>query len=191
MLHLEKTIAWDILQKEILEKMQYFLRPAACLQVRHMAQFVWCVLCCVVAWSGKLVTGSNARAALMPSHICLCNNVQVTCAFVCCLLSVPGKSRLVRWRNYMPCILPYPQEALKKWVLLSALEIPWLVVIALRKAAEFASWLRVSAENSLWAVMWRGSLSGCCRGGLGYGTSAAVCTPLLASWHSWILGTLM
>ncbi|XP_010017388.1 PREDICTED: ubiquitin carboxyl-terminal hydrolase 43 [Nestor notabilis] len=32
-LHLEKTIAWDILQKEILEKMQYFLRPAACLQV--------------------------------------------------------------------------------------------------------------------------------------------------------------
>lgn len=34
-LHLEKTIAWDILQKEILEKMQYFLRPAACLQVRQ------------------------------------------------------------------------------------------------------------------------------------------------------------
>ncbi|NWV22854.1 UBP31 hydrolase, partial [Origma solitaria] len=32
-LHLDKTIAWDILQKEILEKMQYFLRPAACLQV--------------------------------------------------------------------------------------------------------------------------------------------------------------
>lgn len=32
-LHLERTIAWDILQKEILEKMQYFLRPAACLQV--------------------------------------------------------------------------------------------------------------------------------------------------------------
>ncbi|XP_009585299.1 PREDICTED: ubiquitin carboxyl-terminal hydrolase 31 [Fulmarus glacialis] len=32
-LHLEKTIAWDILQKEILEKMQYFLRPAACMQV--------------------------------------------------------------------------------------------------------------------------------------------------------------
>ncbi|XP_062444470.1 ubiquitin carboxyl-terminal hydrolase 31 [Rhea pennata] len=32
-LHLEKTIAWDILQKEILEKMQYFLRPTACLQV--------------------------------------------------------------------------------------------------------------------------------------------------------------
>ncbi|XP_009871326.1 PREDICTED: ubiquitin carboxyl-terminal hydrolase 31 [Apaloderma vittatum] len=32
-LHLEKTIAWDILQKEILEKMQYFLRPAACVQV--------------------------------------------------------------------------------------------------------------------------------------------------------------
>ncbi|XP_068063478.1 ubiquitin carboxyl-terminal hydrolase 31 [Anomalospiza imberbis] len=32
-LHLEKTIPWDILQKEILEKMQYFLRPAACLQV--------------------------------------------------------------------------------------------------------------------------------------------------------------
>ncbi|KAM6054565.1 ubiquitin carboxyl-terminal hydrolase 31 [Chlamydotis macqueenii] len=32
-LHLEKTIAWDILQKEILEKMQYFLRPAGCMQV--------------------------------------------------------------------------------------------------------------------------------------------------------------
>ncbi|XP_009702897.1 PREDICTED: ubiquitin carboxyl-terminal hydrolase 31 [Cariama cristata] len=32
-LHLEKTIAWDILQKEILEKMQYFLRPTACMQV--------------------------------------------------------------------------------------------------------------------------------------------------------------
>lgn len=37
-LHLEKTIAWDILQKEILEKMQYFLRPAACLQV---SRTVW------------------------------------------------------------------------------------------------------------------------------------------------------
>ncbi|XP_019368137.1 PREDICTED: ubiquitin carboxyl-terminal hydrolase 31, partial [Gavialis gangeticus] len=32
-LHLEKTIAWDLLQKEILEKMQYFLRPSACIQV--------------------------------------------------------------------------------------------------------------------------------------------------------------
>ncbi|NXN93325.1 UBP31 hydrolase, partial [Rhinopomastus cyanomelas] len=32
-LHLERTVAWDVLQKEILEKMQYFLRPAACLQV--------------------------------------------------------------------------------------------------------------------------------------------------------------
>ncbi|XP_053132252.1 ubiquitin carboxyl-terminal hydrolase 31 [Hemicordylus capensis] len=32
-LHLEKTIPWDLLQKEILEKMQYFLRPSACLQV--------------------------------------------------------------------------------------------------------------------------------------------------------------
>lgn len=39
-LHLEKTIAWDILQKEILEKMQYFLRPAACLQVRQMSSLV-------------------------------------------------------------------------------------------------------------------------------------------------------
>lgn len=35
MLHLEKTIAWDLLQKEILEKMQYFLRPSACIQVRR------------------------------------------------------------------------------------------------------------------------------------------------------------
>ncbi|XP_077842648.1 ubiquitin carboxyl-terminal hydrolase 31 isoform X2 [Macaca mulatta] len=32
-LHLEKTIAWDLLQKEILEKMKYFLRPTACIQV--------------------------------------------------------------------------------------------------------------------------------------------------------------
>ncbi|XP_067390205.1 ubiquitin carboxyl-terminal hydrolase 31 [Emydura macquarii macquarii] len=32
-LHLEKTIAWDLLQKEILEKMQYILRPSACIQV--------------------------------------------------------------------------------------------------------------------------------------------------------------
>nr|XP_060642413.1 ubiquitin carboxyl-terminal hydrolase 31 [Anolis sagrei ordinatus] len=32
-LHVEKTIPWDLLQKEILEKMQYFLRPSACLQV--------------------------------------------------------------------------------------------------------------------------------------------------------------
>ncbi|NWU94441.1 UBP31 hydrolase, partial [Upupa epops] len=32
-LHLEKAVAWDVLQKEILEKMQYFLRPSACLQV--------------------------------------------------------------------------------------------------------------------------------------------------------------
>ncbi|XP_058013697.1 ubiquitin carboxyl-terminal hydrolase 31 [Ahaetulla prasina] len=32
-LHLEKTIPWDLLQKEILEKMQYFLRPSACIQV--------------------------------------------------------------------------------------------------------------------------------------------------------------
>jgi len=39
-LHLEKTIAWDILQKEILEKMQYFLRPAACMQVRQMLRLV-------------------------------------------------------------------------------------------------------------------------------------------------------
>ncbi|XP_025027428.1 ubiquitin carboxyl-terminal hydrolase 31 [Python bivittatus] len=32
-LHLEKTIPWDLLQKEILEKMQYFLRSSACIQV--------------------------------------------------------------------------------------------------------------------------------------------------------------
>lgn len=32
-LHLEKTVAWDLLQKEILEKMKYFLRPAVCIQV--------------------------------------------------------------------------------------------------------------------------------------------------------------
>nr|XP_056722523.1 ubiquitin carboxyl-terminal hydrolase 31 [Euleptes europaea] len=32
-LHLEKTVPWDILQKEILEKMQYYLRPSACVQV--------------------------------------------------------------------------------------------------------------------------------------------------------------
>ncbi|XP_069503506.1 ubiquitin carboxyl-terminal hydrolase 31 isoform X2 [Ambystoma mexicanum] len=32
-LHLERTIPWDILQKEILEKLQYFLRPTACIQV--------------------------------------------------------------------------------------------------------------------------------------------------------------
>lgn len=36
-LHLEKTIAWDLLQKEILEKMKYFLRPTVCIQVgRHL-----------------------------------------------------------------------------------------------------------------------------------------------------------
>ncbi|KAM8961294.1 ubiquitin carboxyl-terminal hydrolase 31 [Pelodytes ibericus] len=32
-LHLERNITWDILQKEILEKMQYFLRPSVCVQV--------------------------------------------------------------------------------------------------------------------------------------------------------------
>ncbi|XP_064151763.1 ubiquitin carboxyl-terminal hydrolase 31 isoform X2 [Loxodonta africana] len=32
-LHLEKTIAWDLLQKEILEKMKCFLRPTVCVQV--------------------------------------------------------------------------------------------------------------------------------------------------------------
>ncbi|XP_049758994.1 ubiquitin carboxyl-terminal hydrolase 31 isoform X2 [Elephas maximus indicus] len=32
-LHLEKTIAWDLLQKEILEKMKCFLRPTVCIQV--------------------------------------------------------------------------------------------------------------------------------------------------------------
>ncbi|XP_042545768.1 ubiquitin carboxyl-terminal hydrolase 31 [Dipodomys spectabilis] len=32
-LHLEKTVAWDLLQKEILEKMKYFLRPSVCIQV--------------------------------------------------------------------------------------------------------------------------------------------------------------
>ncbi|XP_061455431.1 ubiquitin carboxyl-terminal hydrolase 31 isoform X2 [Rhineura floridana] len=32
-LHLEKAIPWDLLQKEILEKMQYYLRPSACVQV--------------------------------------------------------------------------------------------------------------------------------------------------------------
>ncbi|XP_006872056.1 PREDICTED: ubiquitin carboxyl-terminal hydrolase 31 [Chrysochloris asiatica] len=32
-LHLEKTVAWDLLQKEILEKMNYFLRPTVCIQV--------------------------------------------------------------------------------------------------------------------------------------------------------------
>ncbi|XP_061455432.1 ubiquitin carboxyl-terminal hydrolase 31 isoform X3 [Rhineura floridana] len=31
-LHLEKAIPWDLLQKEILEKMQYYLRPSACVQ---------------------------------------------------------------------------------------------------------------------------------------------------------------
>lgn len=33
MLHLERTVAWDLLQKEILEKMQCFLRPTVCIQV--------------------------------------------------------------------------------------------------------------------------------------------------------------
>ncbi|KAG8433125.1 hypothetical protein GDO86_017424 [Hymenochirus boettgeri] len=32
-LHLERNITWDVLQKEILEKMQYFLRPSVCVQV--------------------------------------------------------------------------------------------------------------------------------------------------------------
>ncbi|XP_054849020.1 ubiquitin carboxyl-terminal hydrolase 31 [Eublepharis macularius] len=32
-LHLEKTVPWDVLQKEILEKMQYYLRPSTCIQV--------------------------------------------------------------------------------------------------------------------------------------------------------------
>ncbi|KAJ7305757.1 hypothetical protein JRQ81_010123 [Phrynocephalus forsythii] len=32
-LHVERTIPWDLLQKEILGKMQYFLRPSACIQV--------------------------------------------------------------------------------------------------------------------------------------------------------------
>ncbi|KAF6128116.1 ubiquitin specific peptidase 31 [Phyllostomus discolor] len=32
-LHLEKTVAWDVLQKEILEKMKYFLKPTVCIQV--------------------------------------------------------------------------------------------------------------------------------------------------------------
>ncbi|KAM4698607.1 ubiquitin carboxyl-terminal hydrolase 31 [Rhinophrynus dorsalis] len=32
-LHLERNITWDILQKEILEKMQYSLRPSICVQV--------------------------------------------------------------------------------------------------------------------------------------------------------------
>ncbi|XP_015285216.1 PREDICTED: ubiquitin carboxyl-terminal hydrolase 31, partial [Gekko japonicus] len=32
-LHLEKSVPWDILQKEILEKMQCYLRPSACIQV--------------------------------------------------------------------------------------------------------------------------------------------------------------
>ncbi|XP_037766291.1 ubiquitin carboxyl-terminal hydrolase 31 isoform X2 [Chelonia mydas] len=32
-LHLEKTIVWDLLQKKILEKMQNILRPSACIQV--------------------------------------------------------------------------------------------------------------------------------------------------------------
>lgn len=32
-LHLERTVAWDLLQKEILEKMQCFLRPTVCIQV--------------------------------------------------------------------------------------------------------------------------------------------------------------
>lgn len=35
-LHLEKTVAWDLLQKEILEKMKYFLRPTVCIQVRML-----------------------------------------------------------------------------------------------------------------------------------------------------------
>ncbi|XP_053550373.1 ubiquitin carboxyl-terminal hydrolase 31 [Bombina bombina] len=32
-LHLERNVTWDILQKEILEKMQYSLRPSVCVQV--------------------------------------------------------------------------------------------------------------------------------------------------------------
>lgn len=37
-LHLEKTVAWDLLQKEILEKMKYFLRPTVCVQVRMLTR---------------------------------------------------------------------------------------------------------------------------------------------------------
>ncbi|XP_053328275.1 ubiquitin carboxyl-terminal hydrolase 31 [Spea bombifrons] len=32
-LYLDRKITWDVLQKEILEKMQYFLRPSVCVQV--------------------------------------------------------------------------------------------------------------------------------------------------------------
>ncbi|XP_077306308.1 ubiquitin carboxyl-terminal hydrolase 31 [Lithobates pipiens] len=32
-LHLERNVTWDVLQKEILEKMQYSLRPSVCVQV--------------------------------------------------------------------------------------------------------------------------------------------------------------
>lgn len=55
-LHLEKTIPWDLLQKEILEKMQYFLRPSACIQVWAPPFGPW-------AWSkeGELVSRSLTK----------------------------------------------------------------------------------------------------------------------------------
>lgn len=45
MLHLEKTVAWDLLQKEILEKMKYFLRPTVCIQVCKHFEIQYCMPC--------------------------------------------------------------------------------------------------------------------------------------------------
>ncbi|KAK2493120.1 hypothetical protein MC885_021180 [Smutsia gigantea] len=42
-LHLEKTVAWDLLQKEILEKMKYFLRPTVCIQVCKCFEIQYCM----------------------------------------------------------------------------------------------------------------------------------------------------
>lgn len=73
MLHLEKTIAWDILQKEILEKMQYFLRPAACLQVRQMFSLLTREMhrfpCCTSALCQLIGTGTFETICFLMSNV--------------------------------------------------------------------------------------------------------------------------
>ena len=38
-LYLERTVTWDVLQKEILEKMRHLLRPGVHIQVTHLRDF--------------------------------------------------------------------------------------------------------------------------------------------------------
>lgn len=105
-LHLEKTVAWDLLQKEILEKMKYFLRPTVSIQVcKHFAIPV------EHAFYSEAAFSTLKLALLGLTASCYCRRpLELLCILSWCLSSTTGiwsawddiELLSVNFKNYCP-----------------------------------------------------------------------------------------